>query len=143
MLRSHPRTLGVDVGTRRVGLAVADPLGLSASPLATFAPDEALREIHRIAETDGLARLVVGWPLTLDDQEGEAVDRVRPYVARLQKAFPETEVHLQDERYSSRRGVDAMVALGTRRSRRGKGFVDAAAAAIILQDFLDESREHP
>ena len=71
--------------------------------------------------------------------EAEAVARVRPYVGRLKKALPGVRVETQDERYSSRRAVDGLVKAGVgRKGRRDKGRIDAAAAAVILQDYLDE-----
>ena len=138
-MTSQPRVAGVDYGDRRVGIALADPLRLFARPLGTFPPGEALRELARLVTDEGVGVLVVGWPLAADGGEGAAVDRVRPFLGRLKKAAPDAEVVLQDERDSSRRAVDDLVAAGvSKKRRREKGTIDAAAACVILQDWLDE-----
>ncbi len=138
---ARPRLAAVDYGTRRVGLAVTDPLGLFAHPLGTFAPSEAVDRLRALRDTDGLALVVVGWPLTVDGEEGEAVARVRPYLNRLRKALRGVEVVTYDERDSSSRATAHLVASGVRHvARRDPGRIDAAAAAVILQDYLDETR---
>ena len=140
MLDSYPRLVGVDIGLKRVGLATADPLGIAAQPLGVFSPDGALRELERLRDGEGIETLVIGWPLDADGGEGEAVDRLRPYLKRLRKHLPHVEVVRQDETFSSKRAVRALAASGRRRSSRGRGHIDAAAAAVILQDYLDEVR---
>lgn len=134
-----PRVAGVDYGTRRVGIALADPLRLFARPVGTFAPGAALAELARLADEEGVGVVVVGWPLLDDGTEGRAVGRVRPFIGRLKKAAPGVEVVLQDERDSSRRAMADLVAAGVPRGRRRqRGTLDAAAACVILQDWLDE-----
>ena len=81
---SRSRLVGVDYGARRVGIAVSDPLGLFARPVGTFAPGEALTVIARLHADEGVGTVVVGWPLLDDGSEGRAVDRVRPFLGRLQ-----------------------------------------------------------
>lgn len=134
------RIAGVDYGSRRVGIAVSDPLRLFARPVGTFSPGDALEELSRLAQ-DGVQTVVVGWPLLDDGSEGKAVDRVRPFIGRLTKATG-VEVVLQDERDSSTRAMRDLVEAGVPRGRRReKGTLDAAAACVILQDWLDEQAE--
>ncbi|NNF56727.1 MAG: Holliday junction resolvase RuvX [Rhodothermaceae bacterium] len=136
---SQPRIAAVDYGTRRVGLAVTDPLRLFAQPLGAFPPDEAVRQLQRLHERDGLATVVVGWPLLEDGTEGKATRRVEPFVGRLRNVLPGVVVVKQDERYTSQRAAEALVVAGVRKkARREKGRLDAAAATLILQDYLDE-----
>ena len=133
-----PRAAGVDYGARRVGVAVTDPLRLFAQPAGTYAPGEALRVLAGLAAAD-VGVIVVGWPVLDDGTEGAAVDRVRPFLGRLRKAAPDAEIVLQDERDSSRRAMAELVEAGAgRRRRRDKATLDAAAACVILQDWLDE-----
>ncbi len=133
--------MGVDYGARRVGLAVADPLGLFAHPLGTFSPDEAVERLRALREAEGIAAVVVGWPLTPEGEEGAAVARVRPFANRLRKALRGVEVVPFDERDSSARASAALAEGGARHvARRDRGRIDAAAAAVILQDYLDERR---
>ena len=83
--------------------------------------------------------VVVGWPLDAAGGEGAAVDRIRPFVGRLKKALPGARVELQDETLSSRRAMAELVAADvSRKRRRQRGTLDAAAACVILQDWLDE-----
>ncbi|MEM6327464.1 MAG: Holliday junction resolvase RuvX [Bacteroidota bacterium] len=138
-----PRIVAVDVGRRRVGLAVTDPLRLFARAVGTFVPPVALDELRAIHEADGIEVVVVGWPLTEAGDEGEAVARTKPFISRIRKALPGVAVEVQDERYSTKRAQQALVAQGVPRGKRRKvkGRVDAAAAAIILQDWLAEKGE--
>lgn len=138
MTPHRPRIVAVDYGTKRVGVAVADPLRLFAQPFGTFPPDAAVEALHTLRAEDGIETIVVGWPLTPDGEEGKAVERVRPYFNRLRNAFSGTEVIAWDERYSSERAKEAIRATGAgRKARRDKERVDRAAAAIILQEYLD------
>ena len=135
-----PRLVGVDYGSRRVGIALADPLRLFARPHGTFTPGEALAELARLDAEAGIEAVVVGWPLLDDGTEGRAVGRVRPFVGRLRKALPGVRVEVQDERDSSQRAMRGLVEAGVRKGRRReKGTLDAAAACVILQDWLDEN----
>ena len=132
------RAVGVDYGARRVGVAVTDPLRLFARPVGTYGPGEALRVCARLA-AEGAGVFVVGWPVLDDGTEGAAVDRVRPFLGRLKKAAPDATVVVLDERDSSRRAVAGLVEAGaSRQRRRDKATIDAAAACVILQDWLDE-----
>ena len=130
------RVVGVDYGARRVGVAVTDPLRLFARPVGTYAPGQALRVL---AEMDDVAVFVVGWPVLDDGTEGRAIDRIRPFLGRLKKAVPHAQVVVQDERDSSQRALAGLVEAGVPRGkRRDKAQLDAAAACVILQDWLDE-----
>ena len=134
-----PRIAAVDFGTKRVGLAVTDPLRLFAQPFGTFSQDEAVSQLRALAEAGDLALIVVGWPLLEDGTEGAMVERVRAYAGRLRNALPGVQVVAQDERYTSERAKTAIREAGARRAaRRDRARVDAAAAALILQDYLDD-----
>lgn len=133
----RPRLVGVDYGTRRVGVAVADPLRLFARPLGVYRPGESLGVLAALHEAEGIETVVVGWPLLVDGAEGRAVDRVRPFVGRLKKAVPGVAVALQDEHGSSKRALAGLVEAGVRRAQR-RATLDAAAACVILDDWLAE-----
>lgn len=139
MSASPPRIAAVDYGRRRVGLAITDPLRMFAQPLDTLSPAASIERLVALHAAEGLEAVVVGWPLTEEGEEGEAVARVRPYIGRLRKALPGVRIETQDERYSSRRAVEGLIEAGvSRKGRRDKARIDAAAAAVILQDYLDE-----
>jgi len=129
----------VDYGTRRVGLAVTDPLRLFAQPLGTFSPGEAVERLKQLRDGDGLETVVLGWPLTEAGEEGPATRRVEPFFGRLRNALPGVAVVKHDERFTSRRAAEALVQAGVRKkARREKGRLDAVAATLILQDYLEE-----
>jgi putative holliday junction resolvase len=137
-----PRIVAVDYGTRRVGVAISDPLHMFARPFGTFSPDEAVKAIEGIHRDTGIACLLVGWPLTPDGDEGPATDRVQEYINRLARRLRGVLVLKVDERSTSRRAVDALVDAGVgRKGRRQKERIDAAAAAILLQDYLEQGDE--
>lgn len=134
------RVVGVDVGTKRVGLALADPLRLFAQPWGTFPPGEALAVLQQLQERDGVAVLVVGWPLTETGEAGPATRRVQQYLHRLRKHLPHAEVVRWDERYTSEWAKEQLRTTATRRKhRRDKGNVDTLAATLLLQEYLDQS----
>ncbi len=138
------RTLGIDVGERRIGLALSDPSGTLATPLRTLEAAGRLAarvaqirgEIDRLAaEEPGLGAVVVGLPLDLEGCAGPQTARVTAFVAALRRstALP---IAVQDERLTSRE-AERRLALREPDWRRRKRRLDAAAAAIILQDYLD------
>ena len=135
------RTLGLDLGERRIGVAVSDPTGTLASPLQTVQRRRGKRPpiatLERIAREQDVRALVVGLPLTLQGEEDPWCAEVRrigdALAARL--AMPVSYI---DERMSSVQAEQAIrQSGGTRKSRQDKGRVDAAAAAVILQRHLD------
>ena len=141
------RALGIDVGERRVGLAISDPSGTIARPLDTLAVAgraQALtlvtRAIERLAaEEEGLVTVVVGMPWRLDGTPTEATPRVGEFVAALRARTP-IPVVTEDERLSSRE-AESRLAVRERDWRKRKSKLDAAAAAVILQDYLDRRRQ--
>ncbi len=139
--------LGLDVGDRRVGLAVSDASGTLARPLRTITRRGTIRdvltevadEIRRLeADDDSLGGIVVGLPRRLDGADTEQTVRVRRFADRL-RALTALPLAFQDERLSSRE-AEHRLALAERDWRRRKRTLDAAAAAVILQDHLDQLR---
>lgn len=144
--RARHRVLGVDVGTRRVGLAISDPSGTVARPLMTLratgaadAVERVLAEIVRLrAEDDGLDRVVVGVPARLDGTPSAETASVTAFIERLKSRTPVPIVG-EDERLTSRE-AESRLAVNEPNWRKRKQRLDAAAAAIILQDHLDRHR---
>ena len=138
------RTVGLDIGERRIGVAVSDATSTLARPLGVLrsagldgdALDVVVREIARLAgEEDGVGAIVVGLPRRLDGTPTEMTPRVEQF-ARALGAKTSLPVALQDERLSSRE-AESRLALRDKDWRSRKAKLDAAAAAIILQDYLD------
>ncbi len=136
------RILALDVGRRRVGLAISDPSGILARPLGALAVTSStmlrmvVAEIERLAaEDEGLDRVVVGLPRHLDGTESAETRSVNGFVNALRQTIG-IPVVTEDERLSSRE-AESRLALRERDWRKRKARLDAAAAAIILQDHLD------
>ena len=135
---SEGRVVGVDFGTKRVGIAVADPLAMFAQPVGTFSPDEAIARLRAIRDEDGILTVVIGWPLSEDGRETESTRRVDQFVRRIRNAVGKVNVVRWDERYTSEEARDRLVGIGP----IDVGRLDTAAAGIILQEYLD-SRAAP
>jgi putative Holliday junction resolvase len=136
------RVLGLDVGTRRLGVAVSDPTGTVASPLATVprrAPAEDARALAALAAEQEATTVVVGLPVTLAGREGPAARSVRAYLAELAPLLPELALELADERLSTVAAERALVGGGVRRRAR-REVVDQVAASVFLQTWLDARR---
>lgn len=134
-----PRIVAVDYGTKRVGVALADPLRLFAQPFGVFSQNEAVARLQQLQADEGLAVVVVGWPLTEAGEEGAATQRVAQYINRLRKALPGVALVKWDERYTSELAKERLKEAGPRSKQRAvKGRVDAAAAGIILQEYLEQ-----
>ena len=140
------RILGVDVGARRVGLAISDASRTLARPLETIAvtsdADAAERVVRRVAqlagEGDGIATIVVGLPSRLDGTPSPQTARVTAFIALLKTRTP-LPIATEDERLTSRE-AESRLALHERDWRKRKAQLDAAAAAVFLQDYLDRPR---
>jgi putative Holliday junction resolvase len=133
--------MGIDYGERRIGLAVSDPTGVLATPIDTIIRRKGKRpplaRMERVAREREVEMLVVGLPLTLEGQENEWCEEVRAFGDALAKRL-EVPVAYVDERFSSVRAEQAIRSIGlSKRDREDKARVDAAAAAIILQSWLD------
>ena len=135
------RLLGLDVGEKRIGVAICDETRTLARPLLTVTRTSKIADFARLAAVCGeyqIERIIAGLPKTLRDEDGPQARRVRRYAAELQAAV-NLPIEFWDERFSS---VDAAerLAIASRKPRRA-GDIDAAAAAIILQDYLDALRQ--
>ena len=138
------RFVGLDIGEKRIGVAVSDVSGTLARPLGVLRPsgldvdalDVVSTEIARlVAEEDGLGEIVIGLPRRLDGSPTDMTPRVEQFARQL-RAKTSLPVTLQDERLSSRE-AESRLALRDKDWRSRKAKLDAAAAAVILQDYLD------
>ena len=133
--------MGLDVGERRIGVAIGDELDMISSPL-TMVQRRAgdLAELRDLARSKGVDRLIVGMPTGLSGREGPQAALVREFAASLVAVVgPGIQVAFWDERLTTAVAERVLRESGNRRRRR-KGDVDAVAAALILQGYLDASR---
>ncbi len=138
------RVVGLDIGEKRIGLAISDLTGTLARPVGVLRPsgleadalDVVAKEIARLAEEeDGVGAIVVGLPRRLDGSPTEMTPRVERFARQLESKTS-LPVALQDERLSSRE-AESRLAVRDKDWRSRKARLDAAAAAVILQDYLD------
>jgi putative holliday junction resolvase len=140
------RVLGVDVGDRRVGLAISDASRTLARPLTTVKVTGAADAVNRVAQTiaeleadeDGLDAIVVGLPARLDGSPTHATPRVQAFIDAL-RSRTTVRIVTEGERLTSRE-AESRLAVNERDWRKRKEKLDAAAAAIILQDYLDRPK---
>ena len=135
--------MGLDVGSKTIGVAVSDELGLAAHPVTTIAragtePDAAA--VAALVAEREVGDVVVGWPLELDGREGPRVRRVAVFEEALRAALPAAvAMHRWDERFSTVAVERVLIEADVSRRRR-KQVVDQQAAAYILQGWLDGRR---
>ena len=139
----QPRYLGLDVGAKRIGVAVSDELGLTAQPVLTLerkrnARDD-LRSLARLARRFEVAGIVVGLPLRLSGDASPRSAKTEVFAAELGE-FTGLPIHLWDERLTTREAHRILYLTGHERQQHRK-VVDQVAASLILQDFLNSRPE--
>ncbi|MDR2202116.1 MAG: Holliday junction resolvase RuvX [Clostridiales bacterium] len=135
------RIMAVDYGDARVGLAVCDPLGILSSPLCTLnvsSMREAIDKTAQKARDENAELIVVGLPVNMDGTEGERCQKTRAFGRNLQKvtALP---VEYEDERLTSVSAGELLTEAGVKKDRQ-KSKLDAVAAQIILQSYIDRTK---
>lgn len=139
------RILGIDYGRKRTGVAVTDPLKIVASNLATVPTHTLMDFIMDYIAREQVERIVVGLPTQLNGEPSESMKYITPFVNCLRKQLPEgLPVVMYDERFTSTIAHQAMIDGGMKKSdRRDKSRVDAIAATIILNDYLQSIYNQP
>lgn len=133
------RIIGVDYGSKRIGLAVTDPLKMFASPLTTVSPSEFDNFIKDYLKESEIEAFVIGYPVKMNNEPGETVNFINLFIKKLKKTYPEKRIYLEDERFTSQMALRIIVDGGVKKmNRRDKSIVDKISASIILQSFLDK-----
>lgn len=133
------RSLALDLGDVRIGLALSDSLGITAQPLAPLrrvGPRKDLEGLASIVERHEVRRVIVGLPLLLSGEDGGAAREARQFAERLRARLPHVPIDLWDERLTTVQAERAMIEGEARRSER-KRSLDTVAAVLILQNYLD------
>ncbi len=135
------RYVGIDYGRKRVGVAVSDPLGIFASALETVHSAKIIEYLKNYAQNENVVSFVVGYPRNMNGQPSEAAADVDVFLKQLRKAFPDTPIELEDERFTSVLAHRAMIDGGMKKKdRQDKMSVDKISAAIILQSWMDRKQ---
>jgi putative holliday junction resolvase len=135
------RILAIDYGLKRTGIAVTDPLRIIATPLQTVATEILLEFLRQYLQKETVDEFVVGMPKTLMNQDSAIAPQVRKFVEELRQAFPQKNIHLADERFTSAMAQRALIEGGMKKKNRQiKENVDKISATIILQSFLEAAK---
>jgi len=128
------RILAIDYGTKRTGLAMSDPLGITAQPLKTAPTEKLVAELLELHEEHELDTLIMGLPLRLSGEEGPAAENIRKVKARLEKKT-KLKIELVDERLSTSSMQKTLISGDVSRAKR-KLVIDKLAATYLLQGYL-------
>ena len=116
---------------------MTDPMRIIASPLLTVPSGELEAFLKDYIPRENVSDVVIGYPVTVNNLPSESVKYIDPFIARFRKLFPETPLHLADERFTSQMAIRTMIEGGVKKSgRRDKGMADRISASIILQSWL-------
>lgn len=132
------RIMGIDYGSKRTGLSVTDPLQIIASPLETVGTKDLFEYLHQYFSREEVEKVVVGEPFMADGETpAQHHPAVLKFITRFQKKFPDVEVVLFDETFTSLQARDIInKSVPSRKKRRDKTLVDKIAATLILQKYL-------
>ena len=136
------RIMAIDFGTKRIGLAITDPLKIFASPLGTVSNAGFDSYIEGYLKKESVEAFVIGYPLQMNNTASESVRQLNPFIKKLKKKYPQIPIHLADERFTSKLAMRTMIDGGVKKNdRRDKSLVDRISASIILQSFLDQQQK--
>ena len=136
-----PRILAFDYGTKRIGIAVTDPMQIIATGLDNIHPKDILEYLKKYLLTEQVEAFVIGDPKQMDGSPSESAQHVKGFSTLLKKNFPQIPQHWIDERFTSKLAQQTVMQSGLKKQdRRNKERVDTIAATIILQYFMEKPR---
>lgn len=136
------KVMGLDVGTKRIGVAMSDFLLLTAQPCETISrePEKvAIEKIERYCKENSVKKIVIGLPKNMNGTIGTQAEDCIAFSDMLKQKMPEIEYFFEDERLSSRQ-AEGILALQGKKYTKNKGLVDLKSACIILQQYLDREK---
>lgn len=143
-MKEKPRALGLDIGDKRIGIAISDPLGLTAVGFETITRKNNKQDvsvIKGIARRHEVKTIVVGLPCNMDGSTSAQEEKVRAFASKLARAT-EIPIVYEDERLSTFSAIETLTEQGVK-TGHNRELVDMEAAAVILQNFLDRSDPAP
>ena len=131
------RVMAFDYGTKRIGIAVTDPLQIIATALDTVHPNQVIEFLNKYLAGEQVQRFVVGEPKQMDNTPSPSAIHVKGFVGLLKKTFPAIPVEMLDERFTSKMASAAIAQSGMNKTaRQSKELVDAVSAVILLQSWM-------
>ena len=135
------RILAIDYGRKRVGIAVTDPLKIIANGLTTVKSCDVLKFLSDYLSKETVELIVVGLPKTMNNEESDSMQYIKPFVEKLKKQHPNVPIEMYDERFTSVLAHKAMLEGGLKKKeRQNKALVDEISSTIILQSFMESNR---
>jgi putative Holliday junction resolvase len=136
------RIMAFDYGTKRIGIAVTDPLQIIATGLETIHPKDIVDYLKKYLQTEQVERFIVGEPKQMDNTPSQSAVHVKEFVTILKKNFPEIPIEMLDERFTSKMASAIIGQSGMgKMDRRNKELVDTISATILLQSWM-EARQY-
>jgi putative Holliday junction resolvase len=133
------RILALDLGKKRTGVAVTDPLKIIASGLATVDTNELIGYLKKYLAIEQVEKIIIGYPLNFDDSPTDATPLVEKFILKFGNVFPEMIVEKVDERMTSKMASMEISQMGLQKKvREEKGLIDTVAAIMMLQEYLDK-----
>jgi len=135
------RIIAIDYGKKRTGIAVTDPLRLISNNLATVPSEEIYDFLAGYFSEEEVDIIVIGYPKKLNNKPSESVIYINPFIKKLEIMFPDKEIVLMDERFTSKIAFRSMIeGKLKKKKRRDKKLIDKLSANLILQSYLDYKR---
>ncbi|MBC7417721.1 MAG: Holliday junction resolvase RuvX [Pedobacter sp.] len=135
------RIMAFDYGTKRLGIAITDPMQIIATGLTTQHPKDAIAFVKKYMETEQIEAFVIGDPRQMDGSDSNSKQHAKGFASLLKKSFPAIPQHWVDERFTSKLAQQAIMQSGLKKmDRQNKERVDTVAATIILQYFMEQRR---
>jgi putative Holliday junction resolvase len=132
------RVIALDVGRKRTGVAVTDPLQLIATALETVETGELIGYLKKYIAAEMVEKIIVGYPLNFDDTPTDATPVVDKFIKKFGNVFPNIPVETTDERMTSKMASAEIAQMGlSKKNRENKGLIDTVAATIMLQEYLE------
>ncbi len=141
-MNTPQRIIGIDYGSKRIGLSISDPLGIIARPIDALVNNDAFfTALKTIVQHEQVKLFVVGMPLNLKGQTAFKAEEVRDFIDRLKRETG-LDIVTWDERFTTTIAQKTLREMGTKKSERQKkdGRIDSMAAAILLQSYLDSTK---
>lgn len=132
------RIMAIDYGTKRVGLAVTDPLQIIATSLTTVHSKDVITFIKEYLTREVIDVFVVGEPKRMNNEASQVEVHIKPFIEQLRKNFPDIRIERLDERFTSKMAFQTMIDAGLKKKdRQRKELVDSTSAVILLQSYME------